>query len=146
LGTACYTAFLFAQAKARDLWQSPLLLPHLAVQTIVVGAAAVLPFVIWLSPHSAVVGVEVLLAAAAAAHLIFVAGEISITHPTAHAHLATEEMTRGRFAGFFWPGVVLLAAAVAAPWIGVVTTPLALLGLLVHEHSYVQAGQAVPLA
>ncbi len=24
-GRACYTAYLFAQAKARDLWQSPLL-------------------------------------------------------------------------------------------------------------------------
>ncbi|HEX9031921.1 MAG TPA: 4Fe-4S dicluster domain-containing protein, partial [Streptosporangiaceae bacterium] len=30
LGTAVYTAYLFAQAKARDLWQSPLLAPHLA--------------------------------------------------------------------------------------------------------------------
>ena len=29
LATACYTAYLFAQAKARDLWQSPLLPPHL---------------------------------------------------------------------------------------------------------------------
>ena len=30
--TAVYTAWLFAQAKARDLWQSPLLPPHLAAQ------------------------------------------------------------------------------------------------------------------
>ena len=27
--TAVYTAYLFAQAKARDLWQNPLLPPHL---------------------------------------------------------------------------------------------------------------------
>jgi hypothetical protein len=41
---------------------------------------------------------------------------------------------------------VLVAAAVAAPWIGVAAAPLALVGLLAHEHAYVQAGQSVPLA
>ena len=41
--TAVYTAYLFAQAKARDLWQSPLLPPHLLVQAVLAGAAALLP-------------------------------------------------------------------------------------------------------
>jgi hypothetical protein len=36
--TAVYTAFLFAQAKARDLWQNPLLPPHLVVQAVLAGA------------------------------------------------------------------------------------------------------------
>ena len=146
IGTACYTAYLFAQAKARDLWQSALLAPHLAVQAILAGAAAVLPFAAWLPPHRGVVGVEALLCAAAAAHLVLVSGEMTLTHPTAHAHLAAGAMTRGRYARFFWPGVALVAAAVAAPWIGVVAAPLALAGLLAHEHAYVQAGQSVPLA
>src|SRR5205085_7312342 len=42
--TAVYTAYLFAQAKARDLWQSPLLPPHLLVQSLLLGSAALLPF------------------------------------------------------------------------------------------------------
>jgi Fe-S-cluster-containing dehydrogenase component len=146
LATAVYTAYLFAQAKGRDLWQSPLLPPHLAVQAVLAGAAAVLPFAWWLSPGRAVTGTEVLLAAAAAAHLLLVAGELTVTHPTAHARLAAAEMTRGAFARFFWPGAALVAAAVAAPWAGVAAAPLALAGLLAHEHAYVQAGQAVPLA
>ena len=146
LASACYTAYLFAQAKARDLWQSPLLLPHLAVQALMAGSAAALPLAEWLSPHAGVVGVEALLCASAAAHLVAVYGEVTLTHPTAHARLAVEEMVWGRFARFFWPGVLLVAVAVAAPWIGVVATPLALLGLLSHEHAYVQAGQCVPLA
>jgi len=33
-----------------------------------------------------------------------------------------------------------------APWLGVAAAPLALAGLLAHEHAYVQAGQVVPLA
>ena len=54
LATAVYTAYLFAQAKARDLWQSPLLAPHLAVQAVLAGAAAMLPFAAWLAPRPAV--------------------------------------------------------------------------------------------
>ena len=40
--TAIYTAFLFAQAEGRDLWQSTLLPAHLAVQSLMAGAAALL--------------------------------------------------------------------------------------------------------
>ena len=35
--TAVYTAFLFGQAKARDMWQNPLLPAHFAVQAGVAG-------------------------------------------------------------------------------------------------------------
>ena len=146
LATAVYTAYLFAQARARDLWQSPLLAPHLAVQAVLAGAAAVLPLAVWLAPGPAVRAVEVVLAAGAAAHVLLVAGEVTLPHVTAHTHLAIQEMTRGACAWFFWPGLVLVAVAVAAPWIGVAAGPLALAGLLAHEHAYVQAGQSVPLA
>ena len=146
LATACYTAYLFAQAKARDLWQSPLLAPHLAVQAALAGAAVILPFAAWLSPGRAVTAVEVVLAVAAATHVALVTGETTLPHVTAHAHLATGEMVHGRFAWFFWPGLAAVTAAVAAPWIGVAAAPLALAGLLACEHAYVQAGQSVPLA
>ncbi|HEX9354544.1 MAG TPA: 4Fe-4S dicluster domain-containing protein [Streptosporangiaceae bacterium] len=146
LATAVYTACLFAQAKGRDLWQSPLLAPHLIVQAVLGGAAAMLPVLAWLSPGRAMTAAEVTLAAAAAAHLLLVAGEATLPHVSAHARLASHEMTWGRFALFFWVGIVLAATAVAAPWLGVAAAPLALAGLLAHEHAYVQAGQSVPLA
>ncbi len=144
--TAVYTAYLFAQAKARDLWQSPLLPPHLAVQTVLAGAAALLPVALLFEP-SAVPPLLQVVAVTAAAHLLMVLGEITLTHPTAHARLATHEMTAGRFAGFFWAGLLLAAAAVAAPWLGPWPAALtALAGLFAFEHAYVQAGQSVPLA
>lgn len=146
LGTACYTAYLFAQAKARDLWQSPLLAPHLAVQAILAGAAALLPFALWWSPGTGAHAVEVALAVAAGVHLLLVAGEVTLPHVTAHAHLATHEMVHGRFRVFFWVGVAGVALAVLTPWVGVVAMPFALVGLLAHEHAYVQGGQSVPLA
>ena len=146
LGTACYTAFLFAQAKARDLWQSPLLPPHLAAQAAMVGSACLMPFVAGFGPHLGLHALEVTVALASAAHLAFTAGEVTLTHSTAHAELAGHEMTHGRFARFFWAGSVLAAVGMAAPWIGVVSVPFTLLGLLAYEHCYVQAGQSVPLA
>jgi len=64
----------------------------------------------------------------------------------AHAHLAVWEMTRGTFARYFWIGVVLVLISLTAPAIGPLAVPFGLLGLLAYEHSYVQAGQQVPLA
>jgi formate-dependent nitrite reductase membrane component NrfD len=146
LATACYTAYLFAQAKARDLWQSPLLPAHLAVQAVLAGAATLLPFGVWLSPPAGARALEVVLAAAAAVHLLLVWTETNLPHVTAHARLATHEMVRGRYSRIFVVGILAVAVAVAAPWIGVVAAPFALIGLLAHEHAYVQAGQSVPLA
>ncbi len=144
--TACYTAYLFAQAKGRDLWQSPLLPPHLAVQATLAGAAAILPVLAAESPGGAVTAAEVVLAVAAGLHVALAAGEVTMPHVTAHAHLAATELTRGRYATLFWAGLAAVAASVAAPWIGVAATALALAGLLAYEHAYVQAGQSVPLA
>lgn len=143
--TAVYTAYLFAQAKARDLWQSPLLPPHLLAQSLLLGSAALMPFALWLEP-SAVEPLAWVLGATSLIHLLMVWGEVTLTHPTAHAALAVREMTRGRFAAYFWAGRVLTLACVFAPWLGVAASPLALVGLALHEHAYVQAGQAVPLA
>jgi Fe-S-cluster-containing dehydrogenase component/formate-dependent nitrite reductase membrane component NrfD len=142
---AVYTAYLFAQAKARDLWQSALLPPHFAVQAVLAGSAVLLPIAASIEPTALGVLARAL-AVSCLAHLLLVVGEVTLTHPTAHARLAVEEMTRRRYRGFFWTGVALLGAAVAAPWLGLAAAPLALGGLLAHEHAYLQAGQSVPLA
>jgi Ni/Fe-hydrogenase subunit HybB-like protein len=139
--TAIYTGFLFAQAKARDLWQSPLLPPHLVVQAVVVGAAALL---LWPGPAAA--PLAWVLAIAAAVHVAMVAGEVLLTHGTAHARLAIEAMTSGAYRGAFWLGIALALVAMAAPWLPTVSPIAALAGVLAFEHAYVQAGQSVPLA
>jgi Fe-S-cluster-containing dehydrogenase component len=138
--TAAYTAYLFAQAKARDLWQSPLLAPHMVVQALLLGAAVLLPF------GHATHELRWLLGGAALAQLALALGEIALTHPTAHAHRAVRELARGRYAAPFWLGIMLAAVAAAAPWIGAVAVAPALAAVLAHEHAYVQSGQAVPLA
>ncbi|HEU4730215.1 MAG TPA: 4Fe-4S dicluster domain-containing protein, partial [Kofleriaceae bacterium] len=113
--TAIYTAFLFAQAKARDLWQSPLLPPHLVVQAAMLGSAALLALEpVVRVPHAIL---SWALAVAAAIHVAMVAGEVASTHATAHARLAAHELTSGRYARVFRLGLALSAAAIAAPWL-----------------------------
>jgi Fe-S-cluster-containing dehydrogenase component/formate-dependent nitrite reductase membrane component NrfD len=142
---AIYTAYLFAQAKARDLWQSPLLPAHLLVQAGAAGAAALLLAAPWWQP-GAVTALSWVLAGSSLAHVLLVAGEVTIGHSTEHARLAVAKMTRGSLAKVFWAGFVLVAAGMAAPLAGVWVAPLALAGLAAYEHAYVQAAQSVPLA
>jgi formate-dependent nitrite reductase membrane component NrfD len=152
LAAAVYTAFLFAQSRARDLWQSPLLPPHMAAQTVLAGAAVSLPVGAAVAPE-AVAPLLWTLFAAIAAHLLFVVGEIALPHGTAHARLAAWEMVSGRYRLYFRAGAALSIAALGSPWIGAsapgggaILGAAALGGLLAYEHAYVQAGQAVPLA
>jgi formate-dependent nitrite reductase membrane component NrfD/ferredoxin len=146
VAVAIYTAYLFAQAKARDLWQNPLLPPHLMIQAIVGGSAVLLPIAARFEP--AVLKYLVwTLAASSIVNLGMIAGEVTLTHGTAHARLATQELVRGRFRAYFWTGIVLTAVATATPWLSAwLASSAALLGLLAYEHAYVQSGQAVPLA
>ncbi len=161
--TAVYTAYLFAQAKARDMWQNPLLPPHLLVQALLLGTS-----LLWLSywatqeqPQSHwVIDLSLpfrwLLALTSLSHLLMVWGEVSLTHGTAHARLAIWEMVRGRYKGDFWIGIALSLLGGLLPWLailgyisislGVVGVPLALVGMMLYENAYVQAGQSVPLA
>jgi len=163
--TAVYTAYLFAQAKARDLWQNPLLPPHLLVQALLLGSSALVISSIWFpAPRrnllevvpSLIVASLWIIAVTSLLHVLMIWGEVSLTHATAHARVAVWEMVRGRYRSSFWMGVGLSIAGGALPAlalfgfvdtsIGVGGAPLALIGLMLFEHAYVQAGQSVPLA
>ena len=149
--TAVYTAYLFAQAKARDLWQSPLLPPHLLVQALLAGAAALLPLGGGAEPDALAL-LAWMLGGAVALHLLFVLGEIALPHADrARAARRLRDDVGAATRAAFWAGVALVAAgARRAGWLASpargVAGRLALAGLLAHEHAYVQAGQAVPLA
>jgi formate-dependent nitrite reductase membrane component NrfD len=142
---AVYTAYLLAQAKARDLWQNPLLPAHLLVQAGAAGSAALLLAAAWWQPAAAG-WLGWILMGTCAVHVLLALGEAGMGHPTEHARLAAREMTRGRLGWWFWAGLGLAAAGAAAPVAGAWVAPLALAGLAAYEHAYIQAGQCVPLA
>jgi formate-dependent nitrite reductase membrane component NrfD len=145
IATGTYTALLFAQAKARDLWQSPLLPPQHLVQCILAGAATLL-LAAAIVDSSFVLLFARITAAAALVHLLLIAAEIMTPHTTAHARLAVHEMVRGRYRVAFAAGVILQFAGLLAVPFGVAAAPFVLAGLLAHERAHVGAGQAVPLA
>jgi formate-dependent nitrite reductase membrane component NrfD len=138
--TAVYTAYLFAQAKARDLWQNPLLPAHFVVQAGVAGASVLA----LASP--ATEGLAPIVAFASLLHLLLVAGDVTLTHGTAHARMAAHNITHGEFQPYFLAAVLLSFVGVATPWVGTFGAACALIGLLAWEHAHVQAGQSVPLA
>ena len=142
---AVYTAFLFAQAKARDLWQSPLLPLHMLVQALLAGSAALLVVTSWVGDAAVPVLARATMTMSVA-QLVLAIAEATPGHRTAHARLAVYEMRSGRYAPFFRTGTFLVFAAVLAPWLGPIAGVAALAGLLAYDHAYVQAGQAVPLA
>jgi formate-dependent nitrite reductase membrane component NrfD len=150
--TAVYTAYLFAQAKARDLWQNPLLPAHFAVQAVLAGAAALLLLTAHRSTSIAAGALVAVLSISLLVHLLLVLGETTLTHSTAHAKLAAWELVRGRWRGWFWAGVLASIAALGLLVFGVagaaytLAALFALAGLFAYEHAYVQAGQSVPLA
>ncbi len=150
--TAVYTAFLFGQAKARDMWQNPLLPAHFLVQAVVAGAGAVVLALLALPTAAGPLGAGAASAAlrifalASAAHALMILGEVLMPPPTAHARLAEREMTHGRFRGWFRAGLAGALLGAAAPWLGWIAVPIGLAALLAYEHAYVQAGQSAPLA
>jgi Fe-S-cluster-containing dehydrogenase component/formate-dependent nitrite reductase membrane component NrfD len=141
LGTAVYTAYLFAQAKARDLWQNPLLPPHFIIQALVAGVC------IWnLAASWTAVSFPRAVSLFTAIHLAMIFGELTMTHGTAHARMAAREITHGEFRGYFRIAIGLSVIGLLTPWVGAIGAACSLFGLLAWEHAHVQAGQSVPLA
>lgn len=144
IGAAGYTAFLFAQCKGRDLWESPWLLPHLLIQAVMCGAAAFATF----SDSPANLGW--IIAATALLHAAIALVERFGHHKTANATQAAAFLDTLRL-GPLKPwrdgliaGVVLgIAFALSVPAAAFVPV---LVGLYLYEWAYVRAGQLPPLS
>jgi formate-dependent nitrite reductase membrane component NrfD len=150
LFTAVYTGFLFAQARARDLWQSPLLPLHLAVQALVAGSAAViLILAIWPFGEEVLLLVGYFLGGSALVHLILAVSEAFFPHPTSEGTESARAMHTGPFKRVFLLGLALSGGvpltATYSSQLAIAASFAALIGLALYEHAYVQAGQSVPL-
>ncbi|WDL97595.1 4Fe-4S dicluster domain-containing protein [Alicyclobacillus sp. ALC3] len=152
--TAMYTAFLFAQAKGRDLWQNPMLPVHLLSQATLAGSAAFALAGLFLPlPQHALTIVHTTLLVSAAVHLALILSELVIPHPILDAKRAAHQMIYGNFRSYFWTGLIVGALAPLAfsvvygsTVLLTVAAVLALVGLFAYEHAYVQGGQSVPLS
>jgi Fe-S-cluster-containing dehydrogenase component/formate-dependent nitrite reductase membrane component NrfD len=163
--TAVYTAFLFAQAKGRDLWQNPLFSMHLLAHAVV-GAGATWLLVNWgwglgagdssTPPQNSVLSTQypaMLLAAALAFGLIALLAECWSAPPTDDARRAIHMFLGKPMGGWFWGAgvflghaVPLLLLATGSTGLGAVAAILALAGMGVIEWLWVSVPQRIPLS
>jgi Fe-S-cluster-containing dehydrogenase component/formate-dependent nitrite reductase membrane component NrfD len=162
--TAVYTAFLFAQAKGRDLWQSPLLSVHLLVHALLAGGAVWLMLTritlsVWqgstqigslpLADIEVARSFTLVLLAISLATLV---GEVLTTHPTVDARRAMSMIVGRPFGPWFWLGGVLLGHIL--PGLLLLTgieqsllSPLMILaGIFAIERCWVLAPQRIALS
>ncbi len=158
IASACYSAFLFAQAKGRDLWQSPLFLWHLLVQALVAGSATILIASIVMDATAAILRPALLiLLISLLVSLAMNLGEIALPHVSEDVRIATSVLIKGHLSGRFW-GLVIGAGLVAPIVLAALSVAsasivfpmgaaiLALAGLWWFEELWVKAGQSVPLS
>ena len=170
---AGYTAFLFGQAEARDLWQSPTLLWHMLAGALVVGGGASMiaslvadvdsatssTVALTAETNALLPGVEAFAWAMIGGGLalgLIAALEIMSKHPTRNIAEAVHHMTHGAFATEWWFGVVLATVAPAAlglavlggspVWVGATGGLAAMIGVWLMDDAFVKAGQSVPLS
>jgi Fe-S-cluster-containing dehydrogenase component/formate-dependent nitrite reductase membrane component NrfD len=149
---AIYTAFLFAQAKGRDFWQSPTLPMHMLVHSLMAGAGALL-----LGTYIIGNGAELneflstVLLISVIANLVILVFELTITHPTEDAKTVVHMIVSGRYKMKFWAGVIvfgnltpLVILLLGAP--AGLAGAIALLGIIITETIWVEAPQRIPLA
>ena len=149
LGSAGYSAFLFAQAKGRELWHSSLFFFHLLVQAMMAGTAIVAVADLWNDW-------DILRSVAARSlriwmviHLVMIFGEILLPHSNQDARKAMRSIVSGRWRMRFW-GITLtlctLIPLIILPASPVLGSLLTLAGLWFWDDLWVKAGQSVPLS
>ncbi|MCB9317218.1 MAG: polysulfide reductase NrfD [Lewinellaceae bacterium] len=153
LVVAVYTAFLFAQARGRDFWQSPVLPLHMIIHSLMAGAAM---FILLDGAGFVNIGdrLTTVVVAAIAANLIILAIELYTTHPTADAKAVVKMITKGKYRQEFW---MVLLACNALPALALYLDPLntitqvlasvlVLWGIYRLEKIWIEAPQKVALA
>lgn len=153
---AVYTAFLFAQSKGRDFWQSPTLSIHMVIHSIMAGAAiygiinVIFPIESGILPF-----ISIALIAGIIINVFTIASELMTTHPTLDAATTVTMITKGRYKNLFWfgvmfvgnilPFVLLLTIDLSPVMMGVIGI-MVLIGIYCTEHIWVEAPQRIPLS
>jgi len=155
--TSIYTAFLFAQAEGRDLWQGAHLPVVMGCQGLMLGAAPLLALGTLPTVSSdwfeAMTGV-VLLVATLTGLAATLVGDLGIPLATEIARRAAREMSRGAFRIHYWvgitlwyvPALILWFLPIPDPFTSIETVALTLsiaVGVFLHSWALVMAPQTV---
>jgi hypothetical protein len=144
---AVYTAFLFNQARARDLWQTPIQSAiHMLVHAIMAGSVVMMI----IAPESSQWMASILLWGIVA-NVLIIAKEILLPHDTPDTKKAIELMTKGYYSKYFWAGIVIgnlipIVVLNAFPSMLLIAGGLALVGIYLTEFVRIRVPQMIPLS
>ena len=144
---AVYTAFLFNQARARDLWQTPIQSAiHMLVHAIMAGSVVMMI----IAPDSSQWMINILLWGIVA-NMIIIAKEILIPHDIPDTKKAIHLMTKGYYSKYFWAGIVIgnlipIVVLNVFPSMSLIAGGLALVGIYLTEFVRIRVPQMIPLS
>jgi Fe-S-cluster-containing dehydrogenase component len=145
---AVYTAFLFNQARARDLWQIPVISAiHMLVHAVVAGSFVMM--VIY--PESSEWTVNILLWGIVL-NIVIMTKEIFVPHDTPDTKKAIQLMTKGYYSKYFWAGIVIgsvtpiVMLTAYADSMKLIAGGLALIGIFFTEFVRIRVPQMIPLS
>jgi ferredoxin len=144
---AVYTAFLFAQARARDLWQSPgISAIHMLVHAFMAGSVVMMV----IAPESTL-WMANLLFLGIIINLIIIAKEILMPHDTPDTKKAIHLMTKGYYSKYFWAGIVIgslipIVVLNAFSSMSLIAGGLALVGIYLTEFVRIRVPQMISLS
>jgi Fe-S-cluster-containing dehydrogenase component/formate-dependent nitrite reductase membrane component NrfD len=153
--TAIYTAFLFAQAKGRDFWQSPSLALHMLIHSLLAGAAAFALIALFTPTTAEWTGyLRIAMLIGLVVNLFTVWVELATTHPTEEAKYTVKMITKGRYRSMFWGGTIVLGNLVPIALLAFGTSlpivaaagAIILIGIYITEHIWVEAPQRIALS
>ena len=158
IASAVYSAFLFAQAKGRDLWQSPMFLMHLLFHSFLAGGAAFVIMGAAAQDERFMMNGSGFLCLFLPLTLLMVLAEVMIPHGNEETRLAMRKIVREEMSIQFWlaclgvglifPTILILSILWTefSPTLSLVAAVLTLLGVWSFEDLWVKAGQSVPLS
>jgi len=149
---AVYTAFLLAQAKGRDFWQSPMLPAHMMVHSFMAGASLYAFAALFVPGSDAWLdAVRWILAGGILFHLATEVLEHMTPRATEDARRTVELIEKGPYRYLFWVGILLFGNLVPLGLVAVGGTgpvvaagALTLIGIYLAEHIWVHAPQRIP--
>ena len=153
---AIYTAFLFAQAKGRDFWQSPTMAIHMFVHSFMAGVAVYLLITLGTTTEPSWQQFLVKTGMIAIFINLFTLGmDLSITHPTQDAKEVVNMILKGRYKTLFWIGTILIGnvlplllffTASDSSMLCALAGILTLVGVYINNHIWVEAPQRIALS
>jgi Fe-S-cluster-containing dehydrogenase component/formate-dependent nitrite reductase membrane component NrfD len=151
---AIYTAFLFAQAKGRDFWQSPSLVLHMLVHSIMAGASSFILIMYLNEQENWMPLLRITLIIALVVSLFTMLTELTITHVSTASQTVAKMILSGRYSITFWLRVIVIGNIIPIGLLIFINQPAALIvsaafvlhGIYYTEKIWVEAPQRIPLA